>query len=186
MSTGDVSRRDFLKLSAIWAGSAWIVGFTTASSSNHREPYRTLTDEEAAIIDALADQIIPPDEYPGGKDAGVTHFVDQQLGGYLKGFASEYKTCLPALNNDAESRFGKPFIHLDEREQYSYLSELESGQFDNTSWGPYRPSSFFNIVRHHCMMGFYGSPVHGGNKEYISYQMLGLSVVQEPKRPGAP
>jgi gluconate 2-dehydrogenase gamma chain len=30
------------------------------------------------------------------------------------------------------------------------------------------------MVRQHSLQGFYGSPGHGGNREYISYRMLGI------------
>jgi len=52
-------------------------------------------------MDALADQIIPPDEWPGGYESGVTNFIDKQLMGpyvrfqskYRKGFAAIQQTC---------------------------------------------------------------------------------------------
>ncbi len=32
------------------------------------------------------------------------------------------------------------------------------------------------MVLDHCMQGFYGSPRHGGNKDYASWRMLGVPV----------
>lgn len=186
----NLSRRTFLKTSAIWAGGVWMVGYSTAQTPQ----YQILTPEEVEIMDALADRIIPPGDYAGGKEAMVTRFIDQQLGEYLHRDRDMYKTCLPALNKSCRKVFDSVFTKLDEERQIAYLTEMEAGGYDdwtddrqsteNGGWGNYSPSSFFNTLRDHCMMGFYGHPRHGGNKDYLSYQMLGLPVEQEPIHPG--
>ena len=33
---------------------------------------------------------------------------------------------------------------------------------------------FFDLVRNHTMQGYYGSPRHGGNRDAVSWRMLGL------------
>ena len=33
---------------------------------------------------------------------------------------------------------------------------------------------FFDLVREHTMEGYYGSPRHGGNRDAVSWRMLGL------------
>ncbi len=39
------------------------------------------TDEEAKLLEAIVDQIVPVDNWPGAKDAGVAVFIDKQLTG---------------------------------------------------------------------------------------------------------
>lgn len=170
----NVTRRTFLKISAIWTGGVWIVGMPGISLQS----YNVLTREEAEIMDALADCVIPPDDFSGGKEAGVTNFIDQQIGknGYLQKDREMYKTCLTALNKDCIDEYGKRFIALDNASRIGYLKQIESGDYDNqpsdSAWGDYEPSKFFDKMRDQCMMGFYGSPKHGGNKNYVSYRML--------------
>ncbi len=171
-----LSRRGFLKVSAIWAGGAWIVGVPAVTAN----PYRVLTEKEAEIMDALADAIIPPGRYSGGKDAWVTRFIDQQLSryGYLQHDKEMYRTCLPAINEDSIAQFGEPFIALDEEKQEEYLKAIEAGSYNAESsargWAHFTPSAFFNTMVNQCMMGFYGSSFHGGNRDYVSYRMLSL------------
>lgn len=175
-TTQGLNRRSFLKISAIWAGGAWIVGVPTVKG----RPTNILNEEQARIMDALADAIIPPGEYAGGKDAGLTRFVDQQIGrhGYLQNDREMYQVCLMALNKSSIQDFGELFTKLDDKSKEQYLKKMESGEYNSrqtgSEWGGYSPSGFFNTVRNHCMMGFYGSPEHGGNKDYVSYRMLGL------------
>ncbi len=34
---------------------------------------------------------------------------------------------------------------------------------------------FFDLVRGHTLEGYYGSPRHGGNRDAVSWRMLGLA-----------
>ena len=45
-----------------------------------RSSWQFFTDEEAACMVALCEQIIPADEHGGGAtEAGVIHYIDRQL-----------------------------------------------------------------------------------------------------------
>src|ERR1700712_3952195 len=45
-------------------------------------PWQFFTAAEVAAMEALSDRIIPPDaQFPGGRDAGCTVFIDRQLAG---------------------------------------------------------------------------------------------------------
>jgi gluconate 2-dehydrogenase gamma chain len=52
------------------------------------------------------------------------------------------------------------------------MKAMESNQLNETQWPGGKPSDFFNLVLSHTMQGFYGSPIHGGNKDYMSFEML--------------
>jgi len=41
---------------------------------------------------------------------------------------------------------------------------------------------FFELVRRHSLQSYYGSPRHGGNRDAVSWRMLGLA---EPPLRGA-
>ena len=38
-----------------------------------------------------------------------------------------------------------------------------------------RTSQFFDLVRSHTFEGYYGAPRHGGNRDAVSWKMLGLA-----------
>ncbi|MDQ2077970.1 gluconate 2-dehydrogenase subunit 3 family protein [Marinimicrobium sp. ABcell2] len=189
MQCKSVSRRGFLKSSAALSG-VMVSGSAVMSGCSNGliSPYQTLTRREGQLVEILADRIIPPDSRnPGGKDARVPHFIDQQLGKHLSDSLEMYQACLPALNEACKSRHEVIFTELGEQEQILYLTDIEAGVYDSGPerrlWGHFAPSLFFSVLVDHCMMGYYGSPKHGGNKNYASYKMLGLFVEQVPMRP---
>src|SRR6201994_1783857 len=116
--------------------------------------YLFFTANEAAIVDAFVDRLIPTDELgPGAKDAGVTTFIDRQLTGpygghdwlYMQGpFSSnplptqglqspltprqQYRQGLAALEAYCKTSFGgRGFVQLNADEQDKLLAGMEKG-----------------------------------------------------------
>lgn len=133
-------------------------------------PLQTFSATEAKLVEALCDQIIPADDSPGAKDAGVLYYLDQQLAGPLNRFAVSYKTSLPLLDDGCRRTEGKPFLELSFSEQTRFLHRMETD-------GPPELRSFFRIIVDQTMQGFYGSPEHGGNRGAASWKMLGIESV---------
>lgn len=165
-----LNRRGFVHLAALGTGSICLLHGYIRSTSQ----WRFFTDPEAQLMDALADQIIPPDEWPGGCESGVTNFIDKQLDTYYRKHQLAYREGLAAFEKTIIQVKGKKFEELPFAEQTAMLEKMEAGEFSGNYWKDHSPANFFDMVRQHSLQGFYGSPVHGGNRGYISYHMLGL------------
>ena len=166
------SRREFVRL--LTAGTAVVlISFNTACK-NKISQWRYLNEEEIALLDAIVEQIIPTDDFPGGKWANVSYFIDKQLNTYYRKHQPAYRDGLAALEKTVIQMKGKKFEELPFAEQTTILEKMEAGEFSGDYWKDHSSASFFDMVRQHSLQGFYGSPVHGGNREYISYHMLGL------------
>ena len=55
-----------------------------------------------------------------------------------------------------------------------FLKKWKKVNFPGDYWKDHPSANFFDMLRQHSLQGFYGSPLHGGNREYISYRMLAL------------
>ncbi len=172
------SRRTCLKLMAAAVGGA-AAGIGGAKSVGRlgaapEGPWRVLTSEEAALVDAVAEQIIPADRDPGAHEAGVVNFIDRQLDGPYARFADKYHKGLRCLTLTCQKLHGRAFAQLNWPDQTRVLQALESGKVPKDIWTDPSSREFFGLLRDHTMQGFYGSPRHGGNKHYASYKMMGL------------
>jgi gluconate 2-dehydrogenase gamma chain len=125
-------------------------------------------------VEAISEQIIPTDEWPGGREAGVVNFLDLQLIGPYHRFQETYHKGLAALQNTCENKFNSKFENLSWDKQTDVLHKMEAGELDGDVWSKGFSTNFFELVRSHCLQGYYGSPRHGGNKNYISYNMIGI------------
>jgi len=166
------SRREFVRL--ITGGTAAVlISFNTACK-NKISQWRYLDEVEIGLLDAIVEQIIPTDDFPGGKWANVSNFIDKQLNTYYRKHQVAYREGLAAFEKTVIQLKGKKFEELPFAEQKTMLEKMEAGEFSGDYWKDHSPADFFDMVRQHSLQGFYGSPVHGGNRGYISYHMLGL------------
>jgi gluconate 2-dehydrogenase gamma chain len=172
MTNKSFSRREFVRLFS-GGTAAVLISFNTACK-NKISMWRFLNEEEIKLLDAIVEQIIPADDFPGGKWANVSNFIDKQLDSYYKNHQSEYREGLDALEKTVMQLKSKKFEELPFGEQTAILEKMEKGEFPGDYWKDHSPSDFFDMIRQHALQGFYGSPIHGGNRGYISYRMLAI------------
>jgi gluconate 2-dehydrogenase gamma chain len=163
-----VDRRGFLKTGATAAAA------TVVACGRPRGRWRTLTDEEAKTLAAACDQIVPPDQDPGAAAAGAVEFVDRQLATRRKRDLPLWRAGIRGLDATARRRHGRAFADLPFDAQTALLQEVEKGAGEASDWGGVEPAAFFAALRDFAMMSFYGDPRHGGNKDRVSWKMLGV------------
>ena len=180
-----ISRRDFLHRCGICTGCfalppSWLKVLTLADrcsppsngSATNRSllEFRFFNPAQAVAVEAVTDQIIPADQHPGAKWAGVVHYIDLALAGDLKDFRSAYNRGIQRLEAFAHNFSGKTFAELDFATQTSLLERLEQDQ------SPITPglngAEFFQLVRKHTLEGFFGDPKYGGNRDSVGWKIL--------------
>jgi len=180
------TRRDAIKVASLVVGGA-LAGVGGGMLSGRVDDIQAgkwhfFTPDEARLVEAVSEQIIPADKDPGAKDAGVVVFIDRQLVGPYARYQRTYRDGLRALQETCRKRLGKPFEALDWDDQTKVLASLESGRAPQEFWKSPRCGEFFNLVLEHTMQGFYGGPWHGGNRNNVSFKMLGLEYPRKPSR----
>ena len=172
MTNYSFSRRKFIRL--FTGGTALVLISFNSACKNKISQWRYLNEEEISLLDEIVEQIIPTDNFPGGKWANVSNFIDKQLNTYYSKYQLTYREGLAAFEKTVIQIKGKKFEELPFAEKTTILEKMEKGEFSGDYWKDHSPSVFFDLLREHSMQGFYGSPIHGGNRGYISYHMLGL------------
>ena len=153
-----LNRREVL-LAGAAASAALVSGCHTRGSR-----WLVFTDGEARTLAALCDQIIPADDWPSASEAGVVTFIDRQLTGPYRRHRKAYRRGLEDAEKLAISRFGAELARAASPQQLQLTQEIER-----------QNPGFFELVRRHTLQGYYGSPRHGGNKDAVSWRMLGLA-----------
>lgn len=164
------SRREFIQQISLAFGSVMFIPACTG----YNTPWRFFTEEEAKTVIAFAEQIIPKDKDPGATDANVVNFIDKQLVGPYTRFQEDYRNGIPAIEKSAQQILRKPFYNLEWDEQAHFMEQMEEGNLPEENWEKLSQRNFFNLMLSHSLQGFYGSPRHGGNKNYVSYKMMKL------------
>ena len=136
-----------------------------------------LTPEQARNVDALASQIIPSDELPGAREAGVVYFIDRALKTFAKETLPLYEGGLAGLNRLTSEKYpGVPsFADASSEQQAVLVAELaeEEPAPGNPRWLGERASrDFFSTFQQHTVLGFLADPEAGGNRDYAGWKVI--------------
>lgn len=164
----EYNRRNFIKTVGLAFGSVLLF----PACNTLPGIYRFFTNDEALCVIALCEQIIPKDESPGASDAGVINYIDRQLASVFHYDQQVYRQGLKNLQQNCIKQFNINFEMLPTDTQIELMQLMEKNLLDKTIWEEKSASQFFALLLKHTMQGFYGSPIHGGNKDYASFRML--------------
>lgn len=174
-----VSRRTALKLTAAGAfGAVAGVGGAFGLTEWVRTtpaPFMFFTANEAKLLIPMCEQIIPRDDTPGATDAGVIYYIDRQLMSVLSRHQQAYRIGLESFRKTCLEVYKAPFETLAFEKQTDAMRLIESSRAPKELWSNPSQRAFFDLVLEHTRQGFYGSPRHGGNRDYASYRMMGLA-----------
>jgi gluconate 2-dehydrogenase gamma chain len=156
-----------------------------ATPAPARETYEHLTADEAELLEAIADHLIPADEHgPGAVEARAAHYIDRALGGALADSHDAYRSGLAAFDRYCRSSRGGAFLELSRRDRISALIDIETGGATGAGAGFVGSSAaFFGMVRSHVLQGTFGDPYYGGNANFVGWDLLGYPGVRTAVTP---
>lgn len=165
--------------------------------SNIKSFYVFFNEREERFIEAAIDRLIPSDAVgPGALELGVAFYIDKQLDDaygngermYLEGpFAAGektqgyqlplrpkevYRVGIALIDAYCQANYAnKSFYQLKASEQDDVLGKLETGKIEIEG---VPATVFFALLWQNTREGYFGDPVHGGNKQMGSWKMLGF------------
>src|SRR5882757_4257591 len=139
----DIARRALIKGAGLSAlafsvGGAEVLLSPRAARAQNI-PLRTLTPEQAETLEALGETLVP-----GAKQAGITHFVDQQLSvphgealleerilNVRPPFANFYRAALGAVDKMSQAKNGdKKFAQLTPDERHVFVDQMRQNKIE--------------------------------------------------------
>jgi Gluconate 2-dehydrogenase subunit 3 len=205
-----VERREILRFIGIASVAASFPGFSkwsfacaqehvhtaVAASASAAGPYKPLFFQAAQyqMIERLAELILPTDETPGAKEAGVAEFIDFMVANRVpvvgrrdvrstqdaiemgKEAQQQFVSGLGWINARSKSEFSREFMECTKEQQVQLLEELAyKAKFKSTTE---RGREFFQMMRDYTVVGYYTTRI---GLESLGYP--GLRPVW-PKMPG--
>jgi hypothetical protein len=131
----------------------------------------SLPDQQFLTLAAAANRIVPPDQTCGAADAGAVEFILGLLNGELCGEQATYIAGLDGIDQEAHAYHHKPFAQLSPAEQDAVLRAIEE-DYVKTTW-IIPPKAFFLMLVEHVLESFYADPGNGGNRDSVSWKMMG-------------
>lgn len=125
--------------------------------------FEVLSASDAAEIEALAAQILPSDDGPGAKEAGVIYFIDRALSTFASDQRTVFRTGLAEAERKREDLFpdSMSIASLSSAQQMQLVRGIEK-------------SEFFELLRTFTVLGFLADPSYGGNRDKVGWRQIGF------------
>lgn len=192
MGGQNVERREILRYIGIASVAGTFPGFskwTFACAQSHvdsgtgpiaqvdSKPYKPLffSPRQYQIVERLAEMIIPADDNPGAKEAGVAEFIDFMVANRVvvtpirdvrstedavemgDDLQNRFLAGVDWLNARSKSEFGHQFMDCAPAQQNDILEELAyKAKFKPTTE---RGREFFQLVRDYTVVGYYTTKI---------------------------
>ncbi len=172
-----VSRRQFLASSTIAA--AWAAAATACRAAHDAAPDSAVpgsmreqpsppqqlthfTAEQGAEVEAITARIIPTDDTPGAREAGVVYFIDRSLVTFASDQQKLFADGLADLAKAVAKAHGPQarFSSLTPAQQDDVLRAMEK-------------TPFFGAIRFATIAGMFALPSYGGNRDYAGWKLIG-------------
>jgi hypothetical protein len=175
----EMARRGFIKGAAIGVLAFTIGGvevmMTAREARAQRIPLRVLTSDEAQTLEAIGDVLAI-----GARQAGIAHFVDQQLTvppGYAlfslrvsevrPPYVDFYRDSLAAIERAAKSAHGDSYAGLRDDEKFEFVRQFSRGEIKG--WGGKASQAFvYSVLRNDAVDVVYGT-VEGFERIGVPY-----------------
>ena len=124
-----------------------------------------LSKEEGAVVEDVADLILPRTDTPGARDVGVPAFIDVILkDAYPADDQARFVSGLKDFDAEAQRAHGKPFLELPQAQRLAFLQKVhdeaavaERKQADNEVPPSERNRPFVLMMKELTMLGFFVS-----------------------------
>lgn len=170
MANQSPDRRKILEMMANAAVASQFPGFSRwAFAHEHHEADKTVQPRAAhyqpqfyspveyQAIAVLTEMIIPADESPGAKEAGVSEFIDFMAAHGEEELQKPMQAGLKWLQASARKMHGDGFLKLPGEQQADVLKSVAYG---NNALAPDpEGTAFFELLRRYTVMGYYTSRV---------------------------
>ena len=189
MAGQEMHRREILRMIAIGAAASQFDGFSRwvfahdhaklaplASSVAPFKP-RFFQPREYITLERLTELIIPSDDTPGAREAGVSEFIDFIVWSD-DSIQYAFRTGLTWLNAHSMRLHEQPFVKLAESDQREILDRL--AYKDRFRPGEEDGREFFRLLREYTTIGYYTSKV---GMESLDVPTLKTAY---PESPGCP
>ena len=170
-------------VSAVWISANWpsllaaAVHARDQVKSSGPKKLEFLRLEEAVEAEAVAERILPADDTPGAREAGVVYFIDRALVTFAKEQQKTFREGLPTLHTLTKTMFPQytTFSRASAAEQDQILRRLEQqsdkgpGGFASGPTG----EGFFGTILWLTIAGFLVDPDTRGNPAGIGWKLIG-------------
>ncbi len=159
-----MERRELLKTIALLTGATVVGGeFFLTGCKSATGPVSAFTPATIALLDEVAETIIPTTDTPGAKAAQTGAFMKIMIEDcYTKEEQDAFVKGVATLNERSQKEFNSPFVQLEASKKLSFLQTLEREAKEyNTKRDENKekktPPHYYTMMKQLTLWGFFSS-----------------------------
>ncbi len=178
-----MNRRDALKKSALFAGSAiaapTLLSLLQSCAKQDRLTWtpQFLSEDKAVFISSFVDFLLPKTDTPGGLDVKSDMFIDSVYAKtYDEAGQKNVNAEIEKFNSDCKAKYGSVFAELSAEDKTACFKDHEanSPKFPKNVWGtavgPNEPVGFYRGLKSMSLWAYFSSEEIG--KNVLSYDPI--------------
>jgi len=171
-----INRREALRKTSLLMGgalsSSMVAGILAGCQTEEAAGWQPefLSKEQADLVAALTQRILPTTDQPGAREANVDQFVDIMLNEFYSDQEKlHFSEGLTAIDKEAQSSFNQSFIDCDAGQQDQILtSSAREAKAQLQQAGPATSEKpFFVMIKELTLVGFFTSEI--GASQVLNY-----------------
>lgn len=206
LTVSQINRREAIRrVSAMLGGAAFIGGTgllaacakepaakapdtTVADAHPTPKPQQTMFNaDQVALLDEVAETILPETKTPGAKAAGCGPFIAVMVQDcYTKEDQDIFTKGLTTLNEECQKAHGHPFMQSSPEERLALLTQLDKDakEYQDKKKGD-QPNHYFRMIKELTLLGYFTSEV-GMTKALVYAETPGRFDPCVPYKQGDP
>jgi gluconate 2-dehydrogenase gamma chain len=158
-----INRRQWCFSLALWPEIAVALENAKAAGDPRPVHWKALDSDSARDIETLAGAIIPSDDGPRAREAGVIFFIDQALATFGADDLPQFRSGLAEIRQKQAELFptATSIAQLNETQMTALMRAVEH-------------TDFFEVLRTYTVYGYLGNPSYGGNRDRVGWVQIGF------------
>lgn len=164
-----ITRREaIVRVSALLGGAALVgqgamlAGCARAPQDEpSATPERLFTDADIALLDEIAETILPQTDTPGAKAAGVGPFMALMVtDSYYPAEQQVFKDGMQAVDRQSTQMYGSGFMSATPAQRLALIERLDAEQVAWTQTNPEdAPAHYFRMMKELALLGYFTSEI---------------------------
>jgi hypothetical protein len=160
-----VTRREAIRRVSALLGGATLIGqsaWLSACTTTARAPGNLFTAEDVALLDEIAETILPETKTPGAKAAGVGPFIATMVTDtYDPREQRVFLDGLAALDDESRAQNGGGFMASSPAQRVALLERLhrEAIEYMGRPGSEGRPPHYFRMLKELTLLGYFTSEI---------------------------
>lgn len=156
-----MNRREAIARVSLILGGAIIGGdlFISGCKSENKDLQNVLHQDSIALLNEIADTILPETSTPGAKAANVGAFMLSMVNDcYSPGDRATFIKGLTALDAKSKADYADPFMKINGQQRQALLTALDVEQKSDMKINPAK-AHYFRMMKELTLLGYFSSEI---------------------------